>query len=106
MTETCLKYVLTIQRDNIADGLDRILFRTQDLSQVKEYCCRTWTRILENKVSIQDFIFAKEVKMGTYRLAIASSFSSIAIMSDDAVQRQGATPSGCYRRSPPDARGP
>ncbi|TBU65073.1 hypothetical protein BD310DRAFT_944016 [Dichomitus squalens] len=50
MTETCLK----------------ILFRTQDLSQVKEYCCRTWGRILENKVSVQDFIFAKEVKMGTY----------------------------------------
>ncbi|KAI9063064.1 hypothetical protein FKP32DRAFT_1593035 [Trametes sanguinea] len=50
MTETCLK----------------ILFRTQDLSQVKDYCCRTWSRILENKVSIQDFIFAKEVKMGTY----------------------------------------
>ncbi|RPD62939.1 hypothetical protein L227DRAFT_584639 [Lentinus tigrinus ALCF2SS1-6] len=50
MTETCLK----------------ILFRTQDLSEVKDYCCRTWNRILENKVSIQDFIFAKEVKMGTY----------------------------------------
>ncbi|KAI0651854.1 hypothetical protein C8Q79DRAFT_935176 [Trametes meyenii] len=50
MTETCLK----------------ILFRTQDLSQVKDYCCRTWARILENKVPIQDFIFAKEVKMGTY----------------------------------------
>ncbi|KAI0361627.1 hypothetical protein OH77DRAFT_1546215 [Trametes cingulata] len=50
MTETCLK----------------ILFRTQDLSQVKDYCCRTWARILENKASIQDFIFAKEVKMGTY----------------------------------------
>ncbi|KAI0669901.1 hypothetical protein C8Q78DRAFT_976102 [Trametes maxima] len=50
MTETCLK----------------ILFRTQDLSQVKDYCCRTWARILENKVPIRDFIFAKEVKMGTY----------------------------------------
>ncbi|TFK89962.1 hypothetical protein K466DRAFT_574493 [Polyporus arcularius HHB13444] len=50
MTETCLK----------------ILFRTQDLSEVKDYCCRTWNRILENKASIQDFIFAKEVKMGTY----------------------------------------
>lgn len=73
MTETCLKYVLIIQQYTIANDLDRILFRTQDLSQVKEYCCRTWSRILENKVSIQDFIFAKEVKMGTYRLAIASS---------------------------------
>ncbi|KAI1797881.1 hypothetical protein LXA43DRAFT_969080 [Ganoderma leucocontextum] len=50
MTETCLK----------------ILFRTQDLSEVKDYCCRTWGRILENKVSVQDFIFAKEVRMGTY----------------------------------------
>ncbi|PIL31962.1 hypothetical protein GSI_06666 [Ganoderma sinense ZZ0214-1] len=50
MTETCLK----------------ILFRTQDLSEIKDYCCRTWGRILENKVSVQDFIFAKEVKMGTY----------------------------------------
>ncbi|KAH9835559.1 uncharacterized protein C8Q71DRAFT_709525 [Rhodofomes roseus] len=50
MTETCLK----------------ILFRTQDLSKVKEYCCRTWAKILENKASIQDFIFAKEVRMGTY----------------------------------------
>lgn len=50
MTETCLK----------------ILFRTQDLSQVKKYCCRTWSKILRNKASIQDFIFAKEVKMGTY----------------------------------------
>nr|VWO96738.1 DNA polymerase (EC [Ganoderma boninense] len=50
MTETCLK----------------ILFRTQDLSEIKDYCCRTWGRIMENKVSVQDFIFAKEVKMGTY----------------------------------------
>ncbi|KAF8846392.1 hypothetical protein BDN67DRAFT_940224 [Paxillus ammoniavirescens] len=50
MTETCLK----------------ILFRTQDLSEVKKYCCRSWSKILRNKVSIQDFTFAKEVKMGTY----------------------------------------
>ncbi|EMD42049.1 hypothetical protein CERSUDRAFT_90650 [Gelatoporia subvermispora B] len=50
MVETCLK----------------ILFRTQDLSMVKEYCYQSWSRILENRVSIQDFIFAKEVKMGTY----------------------------------------
>ncbi|KAG2061849.1 hypothetical protein BDR06DRAFT_945889 [Suillus hirtellus] len=50
MTETCLK----------------TLFRTQDLSQVKDYCYQSWTKILQNQVSIQDFIFAKEVKMGTY----------------------------------------
>ncbi|KAG2154856.1 hypothetical protein DEU56DRAFT_770809 [Suillus clintonianus] len=50
MTETCLK----------------ILFRTQDLSQVKDYCYESWTKILQNQASIQDFVFAKEVKMGTY----------------------------------------
>lgn len=48
------------------------MFRTQDLSEVKEYCCRSWLKLLEGKVSIQDFIFAKEVKMGTYRLAVVS----------------------------------
>ncbi|SJL04429.1 related to DNA polymerase zeta, catalytic subunit [Armillaria ostoyae] len=50
MTETCLK----------------ILFRTQDLSKVKDYCCRSWSKLLENRASVQDFIFAKEVRMGTY----------------------------------------
>ncbi|EGN99381.1 hypothetical protein SERLA73DRAFT_90742 [Serpula lacrymans var. lacrymans S7.3] len=50
MTETCLK----------------ILFRTQNLSEVKDYCTRSWLKILRNKVSIQDFVFAKEVKLGTY----------------------------------------
>ncbi|EKM61040.1 uncharacterized protein PHACADRAFT_204189 [Phanerochaete carnosa HHB-10118-sp] len=50
MVETCLK----------------ILFRTQDLSQVKDYCCSTWAQILENRASLQDFIFAKEVRLGTY----------------------------------------
>ncbi|KAK0448381.1 uncharacterized protein EV420DRAFT_1751017 [Desarmillaria tabescens] len=50
MTETCLK----------------ILFRTQDLSKVKDYCCRSWSKLLGNRASVQDFIFAKEVRMGTY----------------------------------------
>ncbi|RDB28579.1 DNA polymerase zeta catalytic subunit [Hypsizygus marmoreus] len=50
MTETCL----------------RILFRTKDLSRVKDYCCSSWTKLLEDKSSIQDFIFAKEVRLGTY----------------------------------------
>ncbi|GJE86113.1 DNA polymerase zeta catalytic subunit [Phanerochaete sordida] len=50
MVETCLK----------------ILFRTQDLSKVKDYCCTTWAQILENRVSLQDLIFAKEVRLGTY----------------------------------------
>lgn len=67
MVETCLKYVLAIMNGFKAHGsLPRILFRTQDLSKVKEYCYESWSRILEGKASLQDFIFAKEVKMGTY----------------------------------------
>ncbi|KZT65126.1 hypothetical protein DAEQUDRAFT_677323 [Daedalea quercina L-15889] len=66
------KGIETVRRDGIpaqqkmAETCLKILFRTQDLSKVKEYCCQTWARILENKASIQDFIFAKEVRMGTY----------------------------------------
>ena len=44
----------------------RILFRTQDLSEVKQYCFSSWEKILESRASIQDFIFAKEIRLGTY----------------------------------------
>lgn len=68
MTETCLKFVYPyFFVINFAHTfVDRILFRTQDLSLVKEYCTTTWGQILENRVSVQDFIFAKEVRLGTY----------------------------------------
>ena len=49
----------------------RILFRSQDLSAIKEYCQKSWKRILEGSVSTQDFIFAKEVRLGTYRYAVS-----------------------------------
>lgn len=35
---------------------------------MKEYCTTSWLQVLDNRVSLQDFIFAKEVRMGTYRL--------------------------------------
>lgn len=49
----------------------RILFRTQDLSLVKEYLYRQWKKLIQGKVSVQDFTFAKEVRLGTYRYATA-----------------------------------
>ncbi|KAF9270228.1 hypothetical protein L218DRAFT_849988 [Marasmius fiardii PR-910] len=55
MTETCLK----------------ILFRTQDLSEVKEYCCDVWGKLLEGRLPVRDFIFAKEVRLGTYEKNVA-----------------------------------
>ncbi|KZT02722.1 uncharacterized protein LAESUDRAFT_399797 [Laetiporus sulphureus 93-53] len=66
------KGIETVRRDGIpaqqkmVEACLKILFRTQDLSKVKDYCCNTWAKILEDRVSVQDFIFAKEVKMGTY----------------------------------------
>jgi DNA polymerase zeta len=61
----------------VPDGSVRILFRTQDLSDVKRYCYKSWLKILENKVSIQDFIFAREVRMGTYRCASSGEYTLI-----------------------------
>lgn len=66
------KGIETVRRDGVlaqrklVENCLKILFRTQDLSMVKEYCCRSWYKMLENRVPVQDFIFAKEVRMGTY----------------------------------------
>ncbi|KAF5370238.1 hypothetical protein D9615_010070 [Tricholomella constricta] len=66
------KGIETVRRDGVSaqrkmtEACLKILFRSQDLSEVKDYCCRSWTKLLENKASVQDFIFAKEVRMGTY----------------------------------------
>ncbi|KAF5390267.1 hypothetical protein D9757_002930 [Collybiopsis confluens] len=66
------KGIETVRRDGIpaqqkmTENCLKILFRTQNLTEVKQYCYETWTKLLENRAPVQDFIFAKEVKMGTY----------------------------------------
>ncbi|KAL8737539.1 MAG: hypothetical protein Q9181_001591 [Wetmoreana brouardii] len=66
------KGIETVRRDGtpaeqkIEEKALKILFRTSDLSQVKKYFQRQCTKIMKGKVSIQDFCFAKEVKLGTY----------------------------------------
>lgn len=66
------KGIETVRRDGtpaeqkIEEKALKILFRTADLSQVKSYFQRQCTKIMKGKVSIQDFCFAKEVKLGTY----------------------------------------
>ena len=40
----------------------RILFETLDVSKVKGYVERQFTKILQNRNSVQDFIFAKEFR--------------------------------------------
>jgi hypothetical protein len=46
--------------------INRMLFRHQDLSLIKDFCRQEWTKILQGRVSIQDFIVAKEVRLGSY----------------------------------------
>jgi len=66
------KGIETIRRDGfpaqqkIEEVCLKMLFRTQDLSQIKEYCRQEWTKILQGRVSMQDFIVAKEVRLGSY----------------------------------------
>ena len=66
------KGIETVRRDGtpaeqmIEEKALKILFRTADLSQVKSYFQRECTKIMKGKVSIQDFCFAREVKLGTY----------------------------------------
>jgi DNA polymerase zeta len=66
------KGIETVRRDGtpaeqkIEETALKLLFRTADLSQVKSYFQSQCTKILRGKFSVQDFCFAKEVKLGTY----------------------------------------
>eukprot|EP00775_Hariotina_reticulata_P012068 gene12067-12209_t len=66
------KGIETVRRDScpaVAKMLEaalRILFTSKDLSAVKDYCTRQWAKILSNRVSVQDFVFCKEVRLGSY----------------------------------------
>ncbi|XP_074555935.1 DNA polymerase zeta catalytic subunit [Curcuma longa] len=66
------KGIETVRRDTcqaVAKTLEksiRLIFEQRDMSIVKSYLQRQWTRILSGRMSLQDFIFAKEVHLGTY----------------------------------------
>jgi DNA polymerase zeta len=66
------KGIETVRRDGtpveqkIEEKALKILFRTHDLSKVKRYFQEQCFKIMEGNVSIQDFLFAREVKLGTY----------------------------------------
>ncbi|KAK2757346.1 DNA polymerase zeta [Arachnomyces sp. PD_36] len=66
------KGIETIRRDGtpaeqkIEEKALKILFRTSDLSRVKSYFQSQCQKIMQGHVSIQDFCFAKEVRLGTY----------------------------------------
>ncbi|CAA0816819.1 DNA polymerase zeta catalytic subunit [Striga hermonthica] len=66
------KGVETVRRDTcgavskMMEQSLRIYFESQDIDKVREYMQRQWTRILSGRISLQDFVFAKEVRLGTY----------------------------------------
>ncbi|TVY19539.1 DNA polymerase zeta catalytic subunit [Lachnellula arida] len=66
------KGIETVRRDGtpaeqkIEEKALKVLFRTADLSQVKSYFQKQCEKIMKGSVSVQDFCFAREVKLGTY----------------------------------------
>lgn len=66
------KGIETVRRDGtpaeqkIEEAALKLLFRTSDLSAIKEYFQRQCAKIMTGRVSIQDFLFAKEVRLGSY----------------------------------------
>ncbi|KAF7730556.1 DNA polymerase zeta [Apophysomyces ossiformis] len=66
------KGIETVRRDGtpatqkILKACLKILFKTQDMSELKQYLYQQWTKILSNRVPLRDFIIAKEVRLGSY----------------------------------------
>lgn len=62
------KGIETVRRDGcpaaakVLEKSLKILFDTHDVSKVKEYVCKQFTKILEGKYSIQELIIAKEFR--------------------------------------------
>lgn len=67
------KGIETVRRDScgvvqttMRESLE-LLFRSCDLSKVKQNLQRYWIQMLEDRLPLRDFVFAKEVRLGTYR---------------------------------------
>ncbi|KAM3509443.1 hypothetical protein MY10362_000607 [Beauveria mimosiformis] len=66
------KGIETVRRDGtpaeqkIEEKALRLLFETADLSQIKAYFQAQCAKIMRGTVSVQDFCFAREVRLGSY----------------------------------------
>ncbi|XP_019168407.1 PREDICTED: DNA polymerase zeta catalytic subunit isoform X1 [Ipomoea nil] len=85
------KGIETVRRDScgaVCKTMERSLrlfFEHHDIEKVKSYLLRQWKRIMSGRVDLQDFVFAKEVRLGTYR-ARASSLPPAAIVATKAMR--------------------
>nr|KYP71224.1 DNA polymerase zeta catalytic subunit [Cajanus cajan] len=72
------KGIETVRRDTcgavakIMEQSLRLFFEHHNLLEVKVYLQRQWKRILSGRFCLKDFIFAKEVRLGTYSARISS----------------------------------
>ncbi|KAG5521159.1 hypothetical protein RHGRI_033645 [Rhododendron griersonianum] len=86
------KGIETVRRDTcgsvakIMEQSLRIFFECKDINQVKAYLLRQWKRIISGRVSLQDFVFAKEVRLGTYSTRASSSLPPAAIVAAKAMR--------------------
>ncbi|CAI9102204.1 OLC1v1000436C1 [Oldenlandia corymbosa var. corymbosa] len=83
------KGIETVRRDScgaVSKTMEkslRVFFEHPNIDKVKTYLLRQWTRIISGRISLEDFIFAKEVRLGTYR---ASSVPPAAIVATKAMR--------------------
>ncbi|KAJ0080258.1 hypothetical protein Patl1_22611 [Pistacia atlantica] len=77
------KGIETVRRDTCA-AVAKMM--EQSFETVKAYLQRQWTRILSGRVSLQDFVFAKEVRLGTYSTRTSSSLPPAAIVATKAMR--------------------
>ncbi|CAN8238640.1 unnamed protein product [Cochlearia groenlandica] len=69
----------------------RLFFESTNIPKVKSYLYRQWKRILSGRVSLQDFIFAKEVRLGTYSARDSSLLPPAAIVATKSMRADPRT---------------
>ncbi|ANM57914.1 recovery protein 3 [Arabidopsis thaliana] len=91
------KGIETVRRDTceaVAKTMEqslRLFFEQKNISKVKSYLYRQWKRILSGRVSLQDFIFAKEVRLGTYSTRDSSLLPPAAIVATKSMKADPRT---------------
>ncbi|CAG7903832.1 unnamed protein product [Brassica rapa] len=91
------KGIETVRRDTceaVAKTMEqslRLFFEKKNISTVKSYLYRQWKRILQGRVSLQDFVFAKEVRLGTYSTRDSSLLPPAAIVATKAMRADPRT---------------
>ncbi|EOA33539.1 hypothetical protein CARUB_v10019649mg [Capsella rubella] len=91
------KGIETVRRDTceaVAKTMEqslRLYFEKKNISKVKSYLYRQWKRILSGRVSLQDFVFAKEVRLGTYSTRDSSLLPPAAIVATKSMRADPRT---------------